>query len=87
MTWWQRHLGLILGAILVIGMVFNILGGARWYPLNDLWASPVSMAGKVIWGMRVPRMLASVMVGALLKRVIIADVITQPHSRSFDSWY
>lgn len=66
MRWWQRHLAAILVGLLVIVMVANVLGGSRWYLLSELWSDTQTLTGKVIWGMRVPRMLASVMVGALL---------------------
>lgn len=66
MRWWQRHLAVILIGLLLVAMVSNILGGGHWYQLSDLWSGSQTLAGKVIWGMRIPRMLASVMVGALL---------------------
>lgn len=66
MKWGQRHLEAVLVCLLVIAMVANVLGGSHWYQLSDLWFSNHALTGKVIWGMRVPRMLASTMVGALL---------------------
>lgn len=66
MNWWQRHLTIILVGLLVIFAGLNLLGGAHWYGISSLWQSPNSLVGKVLWDMRVPRMLASILVGALL---------------------
>lgn len=66
MRWWQRHLAIILVGLLVIAMVANVLGGSHWYQLSDLRLGTQTLTGKVLWGMRIPRMLASVMVGSLL---------------------
>lgn len=66
MNWWQRHLVEILMVGLIVVATLNVLGGSRWYELSALWQPMHSLVGKVIWTMRVPRLLASVMVGALL---------------------
>lgn len=62
----KRGLGGGLIGLLLISAVLNVLGGPHWYSVTALWQPPTELISNIIWGMRVPRMLASVMVGALL---------------------
>ncbi|WP_057002890.1 FecCD family ABC transporter permease [Agrilactobacillus composti] len=63
---------------LVILMILNLLGGIKWYGLPSLWAD-TSPGFAIIWQIRFPRMIAAVLVGAMLA---VAGQILQTVSRN-----
>lgn len=72
-------LPVILISLLCVGAILNVLGGPKWYHLSDLWAPQTQLIHEVIWTMRLPRMVASVLVGMLLA---ISGALLQTISRN-----
>lgn len=59
-------LWVVLICLFIIGMFLNVLGGPKWYAPTEIWQSSTVLIHQVIWSMRIPRMIASVLVGILL---------------------
>lgn len=58
-------MGVLLVGLVLAGFL-DTLGGPKWYGFSELWQPTSRLAAQVLWEIRVPRMLAALLVGLLL---------------------
>lgn len=74
---WQLN---VLLALVLIGVaVLGLCTGVKWESLTLLWRAPASLDGRIMWTIRIPRILSVVMVGALLS---VSGLLMQSLSRN-----